>query len=86
MSANRKEKKSLSYAAAKTYLQRTHCSHVNKSVSSLLQKCKRDDALRPESVGFDWRCWNYQEHIVVPKRRAIISKMFLLLLVNKYYY
>ena len=34
------------FAASKTYLQRTHCSHVNKSVSSLLQKCKRDDALR----------------------------------------
>jgi len=35
-----------SYAAAKIYLQRTHRSHVNKSVSLLLQKCKRDDDLR----------------------------------------
>ena len=31
----------------------------------------------PESVGFDWRCWNYQEHTVVPQKRAIISKLFI---------
>ena len=37
---------SLSCAVAKMYLQRTHPSYVHKSITSLHQKCKRDDAPR----------------------------------------
>jgi len=68
---------SLSYAAAKMYLQRTYRSYFHKSSTSLQQKCKRDDALRRKVLAL------IEGSVITRKVSSVVEfKLF----VNRFYY